>query len=221
MTLRKNSAHSLAVALLLVTAFAGQSALAAIVDYVGFGWETGELEVSEAGDELTMAFVVTQIDDLFGIELGLTEATIFIEGLVSEGQATDSDDVTTITYTGGTLRLYADPSFDSDWGVEPTNATVPSTFVNGDLVFEGAFTAFTLVMMPGGGAFEGFLDGTGGSALMEPCTDCAYTFGGTFSNRSEAQIPAGYDLQIDGILDVESAVATEDISFDGLKALYR
>lgn len=222
MTLRKNFAKSLATGLILMTAFAGQSALAAVVDYVGFGWETGTIEISEPGDELAMAFVVTQIDAIFGVDLNLSEATIYIDGLVSQGEVTSNDGVTSITYSGGTLHLYADPSFDSDWGTDPANATVPGTFVNGDLIFSGSFTSFTLVNRPGGGAFEGYLNGTGGSALDGACTGCAYTFGGTFDNSSTgAQIPAGYDLQIDGLLDVESAVAVETITLDGLKQLYR
>ena len=220
MNLRKNLAYSLAAALCVVTAFAGQPASAAVVDYVGYGWETGGIETSDSGDELAMAFVVTQIDQLFGVDLGLEEATIYIDGLVSGGGVT-ANGTTTIDYTGGTLRLYADPSFDSDWGVDPVNATVPGTFVNGELVFEGAFTYFSLVMLPGGGAFEGYLDGVGGSAIGQPCTNCAYTFGGTFTSDSGAQIPGGYDMQIDGVLDVESAVATETVSFGSLKTLYR
>lgn len=222
MTLRKNFANSLAAGLLLVTGLVGQPAQAAVVDYVGFGWETGTLDPSESGDELAMAFVVNQIDALFGVDLDLSEATIFIDGLISQGEVTSGDDITSITYSGGTLRLYADPSFDSDWGTEPANATVPGTFVNGELIFEGSFTSFTLVHRPGGGVFEGYLNGTGGSALNGTCVGCAYTFGGAFDNRSTgAQIPAGYDLQIDGILDVESAVAVETITLDGLKQLYR
>ncbi len=222
MTLRKNLSSTLAAALFLLTALTGQSALAAVVDYVGFGWETDSIETSAPGDELQMAFVVTQIDDIFGVDLGLTEATIYIDGLISEGGVTSTGDITSITYNGGTLRLYADPSFDSDWGTDPVNGTVPSTFVNGELIFEGTFSSFSLVHTPDGGAFEGFLNGTGGSALGSACTGCAYTFGGTFDNaNSGAQIPAGYDLQVDGLLDVESAVANETISLDGLKQLYR
>lgn len=222
MTLRKNLINSAAVALFVLTAGAGTSALAAVVDYVGFGWETGSIEESLPGDELSMAFVVTDIDPLFEVDLGLTEGTIYIDGLISVGEVTTTDDVTYIDYTGGTLRLYADSSFDSDWGTDPANGTVPSTFVNGELIFEGSFTSFTLIHRPGGGAFEGLLNGTGGSALANACTNCAYTFGGTFDTASTgAQIPEGYDLQVDGLLDVENTVASEPISLDGVKSLFR
>ena len=220
--MRKNLSSNLAATLVLLTAVMGQSALAAVVDYVGFGWETGGIEMSDPGDELQMAFVVNDIDALFGVDLGLTEGTIYIDGLVSTGGVAGTGGTTSITYTGGTLSLYADPSFDSDWGTYPANATVPGTFTNGELVFEGTFTSFTLILNGAGGAFEGYLNGTGGSALGSTCTNCAYTFGGTFdSEGSDAQIPEGYDLQVDGILDVESTVATETISLDGLKQLYR
>ena len=94
-------------------------------------------------------------------------------------------------------------------------------FVDGDLVFSGNFTSFTLILDPsGGGVFEGYVDGTGGSALAGPCSGCAYTFSGTFAAPTGAQIPAGYDLQIDGVLDVESTVSVESMSWGAVKNLY-
>ena len=61
---------------------------------------------------------------------------------------------------------------------------------------------------------------TGGSALAGPCSGCAYTFSGTFAAPTGAQIPAGYDLQIDGVLDVESTVSVESMSWGAVKNLY-
>ena len=45
-------------------------------------------------------------------------------------------------------------------------------------------------------------------------------FAGTFAAPTGAQIPEGYDLQIDGILDVESTVAVESMSWGSVKNLY-
>jgi len=223
MSLRKHLRAALAPALIVLLACAAPSARAAVADYVGFGWEAGGLGTSDPGDGLAFATVVTQIDPHFEIDLGMVEATLFIDGLVSDGGFVNgATGVTTIPYSGGTLRLYADPSGNHDWGVNPANGTVPGTFVDGELLFEGTFTSFTLILQPsGGGVFEGYLDGTGGSSLAGPCTDCAYTFAGTFASPTGAQIPEGYDLQVDGVLEVESTVAVESLTWGTLKQMFR
>ena len=220
MTLLKNYFPKLATALCVLVVLAGPIAQAGVVDYVGYGWETGTLDPSEVGDELFMAFKVTDICHNFGVDLMTREGTIYVFGLISEG-GVDNAGQTLISYTGGTLSLYADPSFDSDWGTNPPSGTVPSTFVNGELIFEGAFTDFTMVLGVTGGAFEGHLNGTGGSSLDGGCVGCAYTFGGTFTSEAGANIPEGYEIQIDGMLEVDDAVDTEDVSLDDLRALYR
>ena len=212
-------AVSLAAAFVAVPAFATTVAL---VDYVGFGWEAGGVPPSNPGDVLQIAAVADQIDPIFGVNLGTEEATIFIYGLNSTGQYVDPfTGWTIIGYTGGTLELYQDPANDHDWGVFPTNATVPSTFTNGGLLFRGAFTSFTLILDGiGGGSYEGTLDGVGGSAVAL-CTGCAYTFGGAFTRQVGAQIPDGYDLQIDGTLEVDRAVPNETMGWGAVKALYQ
>ena len=209
-----------ALALVALVSGAG-TAHAAAVDYVGFAWETGTLAPSNPGDVLAAAAVVTQIDPLFEVDLGGVEGTLFIDGLVSTGGYVDGLGRTIIGYVGGGISVYADPAHNADWGVNPANGTVPGTFVDGDLVFSGNFTSFTLILDPsGGGVFEGYVDGTGGSALAGPCSGCAYTFSGTFAAPTGAQIPAGYDLQIDGVLDVESTVSVESMSWGAVKNLY-
>lgn len=212
------SLGALALGLLALAA----PARAAEVDYVGYAWETGGLAASLPGDELAIATVVTQIDPLFGVDLGAREATLYIDGLASQGAVLDpSSGATTITYSGGALALHAGPARNHAWGTNPANATVPSTFTDGDLVFSGVFTGFVVTLLPSGvGIFEGIVDGTGGSALAGPCANCAYTFAGTFAAPTGAQLPAGYDLQVDGVLSVESAVAVETMNWGSLKGLF-
>ena len=59
------------------------------------------------------------------------------------------------------------------------------------------------------------------AAICDGLADCAYTFGGAFSRDVGAQIPDGYDLQIDGTLEVDSAVPTTPTSFGAVKSLFR
>jgi hypothetical protein len=190
----------------------------ALVDYVGFGWETGGILPSNAGDVLAFTAVATQIDAIFGVDLQNEEVTIYVSDLQSTGQF-NAGTSWLIGYTGGHIEVYADPSDDHDWGTFPPNGQL-GTFTNGTLLFEGDFTSFTVQMDLAGnaGAFEGLIDGVGGT-VANACTDCAYTFGGIFGDAI-AQLPDGYDLQIDGGLEVCETVPNDSESFGSIKALF-
>jgi hypothetical protein len=214
----RNALASLLI-LALVAVSSPASAQTALVDYVGYGWETGGLVPSDPGDELTVLTVTSSIDPVFGAD-PTSEVTIVITGLVSTG-GFESGGVTTIAYTGGTLSMYEDPSNDFDWGINPPNGTAPTSFQNGDLLFEGAFTNFTLFLTADGtGAYEGDLDATGGSALATVCSNCAYSFAGVFTSETGAQVLEGYDVQVDGTLEVDSTIDGDASSFGAIKGLY-
>ena len=191
----------------------------ALMDYVGNGWETGGFPPSNPGDMLEVTAVVDALDPLFGVDLALEEVTIYITGLISTGGFLDPFGNTVTAYVGGSISVYADPLKDADWGIFPPNVQI-STFTNGVLLFDGLFTDFTLTMTPGGfGGYDGSIDGVGGTSAVL-CDDCAYTFGGAFGKDTGAAIPEGYDLQMDGTLEVDAAVSTTDVSFGAIKAIY-
>ena len=113
-------------------------------------------------------------------------------------------------------------ALDHDWGTNPPNAQL-ATFTNGSLLLEGNFTDFFLTIPPSGaGAYEGNIAGVGGTSasICDGLTDCAYTFGGAFNRDVGAQIPVGYDLQIDGTLAVDSTVPAAKTSFGAIKSLF-
>ena len=56
--------------------------------------------------------------------------------------------------------------------------------------------------------------------IDDVCTGCVYTWGGNFLPDTGAQIPDGYDLQVDGVFEIEEAVSTENASWGSLKALF-
>ncbi len=191
------------------------------VDYLGYGWETGGILPSDAGDELVITSVADNVDPAFGVDLGTTELTLHIYGLVSTGQV-DMGGYIGVNYSGGTMEIYQDAALNADWGVNPPNLTSPSTFNDGDLFFRGTFTSFTIYFDAAGayGSFEANLDGVDGSIINSMCTNCVYTWGGTFSQEAGAQIPAGYDLQIDGVFEIDSAVPVQATSWGSVKALF-
>jgi hypothetical protein len=191
-----------------------------LMDYTGFGFETGGVPVSQPGDILAITAVAVSYDPMFGVAPGSQEVTIFIYDLVSTGEIAIGAD-TFISYVGGKIEVYEDPILDHDWATFPPNAQ-QSTFTNGALLFEGDFTEFGLQLTSSGfGVYEGTIDGVGGTsaAICDGLPDCAYTFGGAFQ-REIAQVPDGYDLQIDGTLEVDAAVPATVSSFGAVKSLF-
>ncbi|RKZ15296.1 hypothetical protein DRQ53_09455, partial [bacterium] len=82
---------------------------------------------------------------------------------------------------------------------------------------------FVLVLdVAGTGVYEGTIDRVGGTAaaICDGLSDCAYTFGGAFNRAVGAQIPDGYDLQIQGTLEVDASVPTRPTSFGAVKSLF-
>jgi hypothetical protein len=206
--------------LVAVPAAAGQLIL---MDYSGFAWETGGVPVSNPGDVLALTAVAVQYDPLFGVSPLSQEVTIYIYDLQSTGEFLDGFGNIRISYSGGRIEVYEDTILDHDWGVSPPNG-LQGTFTNGSLLLEGNFTDFFLTIPPSGaGAYEGNIDGVGGTsaAICDGLPDCAYTFGGAFSRDVGAQIPVGYDLQIDGTLEVDASVPATPTSFGAVKSLFR
>jgi len=211
---------SLALALTLSTilfAIPASAQLVAVIDYVGFGWEDGGFPTSDPGDVLEVYAVGTSLDPIFGVDLGTEEVTVHLYDLVSAGEV-DVSGNTVISYVGGMIDVYSDTAMDADWGTFPPAGATGWT--NGTKILAGAFNDFTLVVNGfGAGAFEGNIDGIGGT-VAELCNNCEYTFGGAFTKDTGAQIPDGYDLQIDGTLEVDTAVSTTQTSFGKIKSLY-
>ncbi len=210
------------MALLLVVAFAipafGQ---ASAIDYYGFAWETGGFPPSDPGDVLIFTGVGNAADPVFGVDLDNEEITFYMYDLVSTGSMDIGGGTLMINYTGGYLEIYRDAAMNADWGISPPNPTSPSSFVDGALFFKGSFNSMTAFLNPGGdGSYEGSLDGIGGTMIDDVCTGCVYTWGGNFTPPSGAQIPEGYDIQIDGVFEIEEAVSTEDRSWGSVKALF-
>lgn len=204
------------------------SALAqnALIDYQGYAWETGGFPESVAGDVLSIVGVVDSLDARFGVNLAVDEVTLHVTGLVSAGQVDIGGGVLSISYSGGTIDLYRDPTRDHDYGIDPPNGTAPPTFTNGSLLLGGTFSNFFLYFDPssGSGAYEGNCTFTAGSGLatLNQLNANGYTFGGTLdSNASGGNVPQGYDLQVDGVVEVEVIVGVESRTWGSVKEMYR
>jgi hypothetical protein len=213
-------ALTFAVSVLLVsTSFAQLGGPSSEIDYVGFGWEDGGIPVSDPGDILYVLAIATQLDPIFGVDLGTEEVTIYIYDLISAGEFDIGGGNVMIGYMGGQIEVYRDPLMDHDWGTFPPNGQ-QYTFTNGTLMLSGDFSTFNLALTPqGAGSYEGLIDGVGGT-IANTCDDCQFTFGGAFTPGTGAQIPDGFHLQVDGILEVLDSVGTDESSWGSVKSLF-
>jgi len=196
----------------------------AAIDYLGFAWEDGGFPPSDVGDNLTIVGVAVfdGVDPIFGVDLNVEELTFYMSALASNGGVDIGGGTLQIDYTGGTLEIYRDAALNATYGVGPLpNGTSPSTFTDGILFFQGTFNSMTVYLNPGGdGSYEGSLDGVGGTMINEICDDCVFTWGGNFTSSTGAQIPDGYDLQVDGVFEIDRTVSAEESSWGSVKALF-
>lgn len=198
----------------------------AIIDYQGYAWETGGFPPSNMGDVFNVVGVVDALDPIFGINLLVEEVTFYVTNLASGGQVDIGGGVLSISYTGGTIDLYRDPGMDHDYGVSPPNGTAPSTFTNGSLLLGGTFDSFFLFYDPATqtGGYEGTVTFTTGSGLgaLSQLQAPGYTFGGVLSpSAAGGNVPAGYDLQADGTLEIRFEIGVEEKSWSTIKEMYR
>ena len=129
---------------------------------------------------------------------------------------------------GGRARYFADPisgGTHADYGVNPPNATSPSTFNDGSMRLGGNIDAFVLTInfnvSPANGSFQGNMTVDEGPDLIYvPVPQRAgWTIGGT-AGQVNPTMPAGYDNQVTGECKVQS-VPTTHKTWGALKALYR
>lgn len=193
----------------------------ASINYVGFGWEDGGFPPSNEGDVFYFVGSATAADPIFEVDLEVDELTFYLYDLISWGMVEEVG-YSWVTYHGGHLDVWRDPQRNAQYGTDPPNSTVPSTFTDGTLYFRGPFINFTIYLYPNGtGEYYGELNGEEGEVIGDiVCYGCVVTFAGLFTQESGAQIPDGYDMQVTGTLLVDEAVSTEQTSLSKVKALF-
>jgi len=128
---------------------------------------------------------------------------------------------------GGRSRYYGDPisgGTHGDYGVNPPNATSPSTFIDGSMRLGGSVDNFKLVInfnaTPATGTFSGDMTLDEGPDLIYfPTNKSGWTLGGT-AGQPNATIPAGYDNQVTGECKL-LVTPTTHRTWGAIKALYR
>lgn len=204
---------------LLVTAGAAQAQTQQILHLSGNSWEDGGFPPSNVGDILYVVGILNDIEEPLVWDTANYSYTCYLRDLVSTGEQVFGT-THVAEYTGGLFTIYVDwlPS-NHDYGVNPPNATVPSTFTDGISIYvDGFFTDFTVTLnaATASGSFVGGLTFTGGDVFPLLSSTDGWTFGANIANVS----PAGYDLQMNGDVFLE-VVSVEEDTWGGIKNLYR
>lgn len=130
-------------------------------------------------------------------------------------------------YTNGRFRIFEESKTlgtNRDYGVNPPNATAPSTFTDGTLILGGVVSNFilTLDLTNNNGSFNGDITFDEGSqqGTIPPAQLNGWTFAGLTSGGGTGT-PDGYVHQVDGQIRVPGPVPAQLKSWGKVKDLYR
>lgn len=204
---------------LLLAASVASAQTEQILHVSGHSWEDGGFPPSNVGDVLSVVGILNDIEEPLVWDTSNYSYTLHIFDLVALGE-TVFGTTRVAQYSGGGMTVKVDwlPS-NHDYGVNPPNATAPSTFTDGISTYLNAvFTDFTLTFneATASGSFVGGLTFTGGDVFPLLSSTDGWTFGANIANVS----PTGYDLQMNGDVFLE-VVSVEEDTWGGIKSLYR
>ena len=198
----------LLLVLLAACAFSASPARAQtlLFDYVGFDYESPDLNPSVFGDVGDGYQGVGEVPVLFAplvANQATYQYTYYFDGLTASLRQTVGQFVI-INYSGpGTLTVYEDLILGGtagDYGINPPSGLAPPTFVDGTAILVGNLTNFQYVFntSTGSGSFESDFEAVGGTQISNiPLNPrFGWTFAGTTGNSTT--IPTGYDHQVDG-----------------------
>ena len=198
-----------------------------VFDLQGFGWKTGGFASASAGDTLNVVATSANLDARFGVDTRLAEVTLWVTDLVHTGRVDRFGGWQLHWFSGGTFALWVDTRRNHDFGANPPNSTVPTTFEDGALLLGGEVGDFLLGFQPqtGHGVFEALLLFTSGSALdvLFQLPSTLFTLVGEVAAPPAASgsVPSGYDVQVQGGVLGVRLEAVESRSWTAVKNLYR
>jgi len=191
-----------------------------VIEISGHSWETGAFPPSNPGDEFQAVGIVNDVLAPLFWQPTIYSYTFYMRGLISIGE-TVFGNTRIVSYNGGLFTIYRDglPS-NHDYGINPPNATSPSTFTDFNALYlDGFFTDFTLTFnnTTGSGSFTGTLNFTGGVVYPHLTDPNGWTLGSDIRGFS----PQGYDLELNGAVYTNGPISVDGTSWGNVKSLYR
>jgi hypothetical protein len=191
-------------------------------DFHGFSYLNGPPNMIGTTVTVPTLFNLIQPDPIWPVNFDNEEYTVLVTDLrISRVEQLGS--ITNVTYEGGTIALYRDPTRNANWLVHPPNGSVPSSFKDGEALLVGRFTDLVMVFnsRSGSGTISGQLDWTGGTRLSQMPSRTGWTYFGGVSSHANLGIPAGYDLAWDPqIYGPDMPNQVRSMTWGGVKDLY-
>ena len=177
-----------------------------------------------AGDEYRSVGFMTSFSTMFTGVTGAGEHTYSLAG-AQVNDVSFVGNVLEVTFAPhARFRIYEDPANNGDYGVNPPNGTSPSSFTDGTLFLGADVNSLVLVYDydTHQGNFEGLATLDEGAALwvIAPSRRAGWVLGGQ-AGQPNASVPAGYVNQINGEMQIPSAVPAAHKTWGQIKTLYR
>jgi len=232
------------VLLLLLSAALGWTVPAAadvfLLGFTGFDYSVPNRTVLsdylQIGDQYYQVGTVTSFGPMLSgyVDPSVNWYTHHMFGLTVTGRATGGTFIqATFNNLGGRTRYYEDPFSGGTapvYGINPPNATAPSTFTDGTVAIGGHTYNFVIFYDYGlgQGDFQGNMDIDEGSyqGYIPTASLPGWILGGLSGSHSlfgppNTSVPAGYDHQVSGECYRQDPTSTTHRSWGAIKALYR
>jgi hypothetical protein len=184
----------------------------------GFAWQ--DADPADPHPPWNLVLAADTAHPVFDVDFGTTELTFWITGMTYEEVAGFLTH-----YRGGTIQVYVDERKDHHYALHPPNATVPGSFINGELFLEADIMSFFVLRFPNQVVlYTAYLDNLRGPAVqrLQPYYGWRHELT-LMSYRSYVPIdvPDGYECGVAGQLKWETLTPVESTTFSSVKALFR
>jgi len=202
-----------------------------LLGFTGFDYQSPNTNPGvfyDLGEGYNLVGFVTSVGPLLDpyVDTSVNEYTFNINNLFVTSRVAFGSLLVVNFTNNGRGTYYADPlsgGTPGTYGVNPPNATSPSTFVDGSMRLTGDIDNFVLTydFSSNQGNFSGDMTQDGGPDLIyiPPGQRSGWTLGG-LAGRPNGTIPTGYDNQVSGECQIVET-PTSHTSWGAVKSLYR
>ena len=204
--------------------------------FTGFDYQDPNLDGTylDLGEGYNVLGFVTGVGPLLDpyFDTSVNEYTLQIHNLSVVARFFTAPNLTVQFSNGGRASYYADPLLGGThgtYGVNPPNATAPSTFIDGSLRLTGSVDNMILTynFSTNQGNFAGNMTVDGGAdAIYIPADQRpGWVLGGLAGNGlsgpPNVPVPTGYDHQVSGECRHPDATSSTQATWGAIMALYR
>lgn len=205
-----------------------------LLGFTGFDYEDPNPSATylDLGEGYKMLGTLTSVGSYLApyVDQGVNEYTVYVRDLSVNGRFFTFPNLTVTFVNGGRGSYYEDPigsGTAANYGINPPNATAPSTFIDGAMQITGAIDNFILVynFSTNLGNFFGDMTLDGGPMLtyVPVGQRAGWVLGGLNDQGlgGNPSVPEGYNHQVDGECRIPGKTPTTHKTWGAVKSLYR